>query len=275
MTDVRPSPIAGTWYPGQSQHLAESVDAYIAAAQVEPPRGEIVGIVVPHAGHLYSGAVAAHAFKCIRGLEVDTVAVLCPSHYHDDGPLLTTAHEAYGTPLGEVPVDRRALAALESEVPMVAIRRDREHALEIELPFLQRVLKEFRLIPVMIREQTAEVAQALGRALARVLRGRRALLVGSSDLSHFYPQHIAERLDAEMLARIDAFDPAGVLAAESDGKGFACGKGAIAAVLWAARDLGATHTRVLKHATSGDVTRDFDSVVGYGAAVVWKGQGTA
>jgi AmmeMemoRadiSam system protein B len=128
----------------------------------------------------------------------------------------------------------------------------------------------FKLIPVMMRDQSRAVSQALGHALAAVLRGRAALLVASSDLSHFYPQRLAEALDSYLLERVDAYDPEGVLAAEEEGRGFACGKGAIAAVLWAARELGAEHVRVLKHATSGDVSGDYTQVVGYGAAVIWK-----
>jgi MEMO1 family protein len=272
MSDVRPSPIAGRWYPGSPGELARSVDAYLAEAEVEPPPGRVVGLITPHAGHLYSGAVAAHAFKCLKGLEVEVVAILCPSHYVDLAPLLTTTHEAYRTPLGDVPVDRAAVQRLDEAVPLLPIPHDPEHALEIELPFLQRTLPDgsFKLIPIMMRDQSRAVAQALGHALADVLRGRAALLVASSDLSHFYPQRMAEALDAYLLERVDAYDPEGVLAAEEEGRGFACGKGAIAAVLWAARELGAEHARVVKHATSGDVSGDYTQVVGYGAAVIWK-----
>jgi AmmeMemoRadiSam system protein B len=183
-----------------------------------------------------------------------------------------------------VAVDREAAARLRAElaaalslpgdVALAAIRHDREHAIEIELPFLQRVLAaDFKLIPVMLRDQSPRTARALGLALAKVLReaGHRALIVGSSDLSHYYPQPIAKKLDAEMLKQIDAFDPEGVLAAEAEGKGFACGHGAIAATLWAARELGANHAQVLKHATSGDTSGDYSQVVGYGAAVIWRG----
>jgi hypothetical protein len=277
--DLRPSPIAGRWYPGQSAALAASVDAHLRSAKVDSPPGEVVGVVAPHAGHVYSGGVAAYAFQAVRGAPLETVAILCPSHYHDDGPLLTSAHDAYLTPLGEVPVDREAVKRLRAELAaalnepeaLVEIRHDHEHAIEIELPFLQRVLdKAFGLVPVMLRDQSQRVARALGQALAGVLGGRRALIVGSSDLSHYYPQDVAQRLDAEMLKQIDAFDPAGVLAAEAEGRGFACGHGAIAATLWAARDLGADHARVVKYATSGDVSGDYAQVVGYGAALIWR-----
>ncbi|MBK5108657.1 MAG: AmmeMemoRadiSam system protein B, partial [Anaerolineales bacterium] len=143
--------------------------------------------------------------------------------------------------------------------------------LEIELPFLQRVLSsEFDLLPVMVRDQTPKVVETLGRALAGVLVGRSAILVASSDLSHFYDQLQAEQLDGEMLSRVEAFDPLGVLQAEEEGKGFACGRNAIAAVLWAARELGANKVKVLNHATSGDVTGDYSGVVGYAAAIITR-----
>jgi AmmeMemoRadiSam system protein B len=279
--DIRPSPIAGRWYPGDAARLSASIDGYLAAAKMEPPPGEIVGVVAPHAGHMYSGPVAAYAFEAVRNLPVETVAILCPSHHHADGPLMTTSHEAYGTPLGAVPVDRGAIGRLQAEVAealgragkpvLVEIRRDQEHAIEIQLPFLQRVLRPgFRLIPVMLRDQSAAVSRALGQALAKVVQGQQALIVGSSDLSHYYPLSSAQELDAEMLRQVDNFDPDGVLAAEAEGRGLACGHGAIAAALWATRALGATHAKVVKYATSGDVTGDSSEVVGYGAAIIWK-----
>ncbi len=273
---LRPSPIAGTWYPAGAQELAASVDRFLAQAEVQAPDGRVIAILAPHAGHRYSGAVAAHAFKCLAGVQADLVAVVSPMHHPYRAPMLTTAHTAYTTPLGEVPVDAAALELLDAGLQariglgLTRVRRDEEHSLEIELPFLQRVLGPFRLLPVMILDQTPTMAEALGHALAAVLADRRAVLVASSDLSHFYPQPVAQALDREMLARIAAFDPLAVMRAEEEGQGFACGRAAVAAVLWAARDLGANRVSLLKHATSGEVTGDFESVVGYGAAVIWQ-----
>jgi AmmeMemoRadiSam system protein B len=142
--------------------------------------------------------------------------------------------------------------------------------LEIELPFLQRVLGAFQLIPIMMVDYSPAACLALGRALAETLQGRRFFLVASSDLSHFYPQPQAERFDSYMLRQIESFDPLAVLAAEDEEKGFACGRGPIAAVLAAARQLGGKGVTAVKHATSGDVTGDYSSVVGYGAALIWK-----
>jgi hypothetical protein len=143
--------------------------------------------------------------------------------------------------------------------------------LEIELPFLQRALATpFKLLPVMVREHNQKIVHGLGMALAEVLRGRKALLVASTDLSHFYPQNVAATLDQVILDRVAALDPNGVLLAEEEGKGYACGRGALAAVLWAAQELGADRAEVLHYATSGDVTGDFREVVGYGAAVLLR-----
>jgi len=277
ITNPRPSPIAGQWYPGDPRALSESVDGYMNAAK--PPRisGEVVAVVAPHAGHRYSGPVAGYSFAVLRGLSPDLVAVVSPMHHPYFEPLLTTSHDAYETPLGALPVDQEAVRQLSTYLHdelgfgLVPVPRDPEHSLEIELPFLQRALRGgFQLLPVMIREQSASVARGLGRALAKTLQGRDALLVASTDLSHFYPHSQANVFDAEVLRRIEAFDPEGVLQAEAEGKGFACGRGAVAAVLWAAKELGADTVQVLNYATSGDVTGDYSSVVGYGAAVVTR-----
>jgi AmmeMemoRadiSam system protein B len=268
--DVRPSPIASEWYPGDPDSLAHSVDAYITHAEISPIEGRVVGILAPHAGHRYSGPVAGYAFKFLQGLTFDVVALVGPSHYRYAARILTTGHDAYETPLGRVPVDRDTLSALRGQVPIDAVREDPEHSLEIELPFLQRTLSGFSLIPLAMIDQSFEMAERLGHALAEVLKDRRALLVASSDLSHFHRQNVANRLDQKVLDAIDAYDPTRVVNAEESGQGIACGRGAIAAVMIAARDLGADAATVVHHATSGDVIHQYDRVVGYGAAVFYQ-----
>ena len=277
---VRPSSIAGTWYEANPQALARSVDAYLDQASLPDLPGEVIALIAPHAGHIYSGAVAGYAFAAVRGLTPDLVAVVSPMHHLYAQPLLTTAHGAYLTPLGEIPVDLKALSDLDVRLReklgfgLTPVANDPEHALEIELPFLQRAIKSaFHLLPVMLRVQSPEVARQLGEARAetlRALRGKTALLVASTDLSHFYSQATANELDSAMLEQVAAFSPEGVFDVEKSGKGEACGIGALAAVLWAARALGADTVKVLHHATSGDVTGDFKRVVGYGAAVALK-----
>ncbi len=275
--DIRPSPIAGQWYPGDPKRLSDSVDQYIREAQLPELEGEVVAIVTPHAGHIYSGPVAGYAFATLRGYQPDTVAVISPMHYPYNEPLLTTAHQAYQTPLGNLPVDAEEVQMLDELLEkelgygLAYVRRDREHSLEIELPFLQRVIDApFKLLPVMVRNQGTRVTRILGECLAKVLKDKKSLLVASTDLSHFYPQRIANQLDAEMLRCIESFDPEEVIRVEDEGRGFACGRGALAAVLWAAKQLGGDTVKILKHATSGDVTGDTSQVVGYGAAVILR-----
>lgn len=275
--NVRPSQIAGLWYEGQPKMLARAVDSYMDAASLPALQGEVVAVIAPHAGHRYSGPVAGYAFAAVRGMQPDIVAVLSPFHNYHSAPLLTTSYDAYGTPLGDVPVDGGRVdelnAALKESLGfgLTSIANDPEHSLEIELPFLQRALaSEWRLVPIMVRAQEPDVCRALGKTLAKVLQGQNALLVASTDLSHYYEQDAAVALDRAMLNQVEAFEPEPAFDLERSGRGYACGLGALAAVMWAARELGADKVEVLRHATSGDVTGDYSAVVGYGAAAILK-----
>lgn len=278
-TGVRPSPIAGQWYSADPKKLASQIDRFMEAVYLPPLSGEVVGVMAPHAGHVYSGQVAAYAFAALRHLEPELVVVASPMHYPYDEPLLVSAHTAYATPLGEIPIAQDVLQALDNflqdqySMKFSYVPHDPEHSLEIELPFLQRVLqKEFKLVPIMVRDPSRQVTQALGESLAEVLKQRSVILVASTDLSHFYSQEVAETLDRAMLQQVENLNPQGVLDVEDDGKGFACGRGALAAVLWAAKSLGADRAKILRQATSGDVTGDYDRVVGYAAAVFLRTQ---
>lgn len=276
LANVRPSPIAGSWYERDPERLRESIDSFLQNATLPDFKGDVIGLVAPHAGHIYSGATAGFAFKTVQSKSFEKVVVLSPYHDFHFAPLLTSAHDAYQTPLGKMEIDRATLDEIEknlasSDLALTPIAHDREHSLEIELPFLQVALTQpFQLIPIMVRTQVPEEVHALAKAIAQALKGKSALLVASSDLSHFYPEKTAEVLDKEMLTQIEEFSPEGVFKTEKEGKGFACGLSAIAAVLWAAKSLGANQVKLLHHSTSADQTGDRSSVVGYGAAVVLK-----
>ncbi len=282
-SDVRPSPIAGHWYPGDPHILAAFVDRSMDEAQPVELTGEIVAVMAPHAGYEFSGLVAGAAFAVLRGLDIQTVIIASPMHQPYYEPLLTSAHQAYETPLGLVKIDIEALQELDASleellgVRLRRVRNDMEHSLEIELPFLQRALPgPFSLVPIMVRDQSLRTARSLGEAFRRLvaeshsLSGKRVLLVASTDLSHFYPQRAAVALDSEVLRVVETLDPEGVIRVEEEAKGFACGRGALAAVLFAAKALGANHSEVLKYATSGEARGDYDRVVGYGAAVMTR-----
>ena len=275
ISPIRPSPIAGKWYSNNPTKLAAEIDAYLDEAVLPVLDGEVVALIAPHAGYTYSGAVAGYAFASVRARDFDLVAVLSPFHAFHQDAFLGSAHHAYSTPLGNISIARDEVSAVdkilraELSFGITPITNDREHSLEIELPFLQRALKsDFELLPIMIRSTNSHELETLGKTLAKVLRGRNALIVASTDLSHFYAQDDAKVLDGEMLYQIKSFSPEGVLKAEETGRGFACGRGAVAAMLYAAKELGADNVKILNYATSGDISGDYSSVVGYGAAVV-------
>ncbi len=275
ISEFRPSPIAGRWYEGDPARLARQVDTYLDEATIPALEGKVVGLVVPHAGHIYSGRTAAHAFKAVRGQQRDLVVIISPLHGYHPARALTSAHRAYLTPLGPVSIDGEAVRALDESLRsrcdwgLTPVARDQEHSLEIELPFLQRALTgEFKLLPIMLRTQDETEIRQVAAGLVEVLRGRSFLLVASTDLSHFFPENVAAILDNEMLRQVAAFSAEGVLQAERDEKGFACGVAAVAAVLWVSKELGGRRVEILHHSTSADTTGDRSSVVGYGAAVI-------
>lgn len=278
--DLRPSPIAGRWYTDDPRRLADSIDAYLEQARLPEIPGDVIAVMTPHAGHMYSGHVAGYAFAALQGLRPEVVAVVSPMHYPSPYPLLTSAHQGYKTPLGELMIDHQMIETIHLELQrtlgfgLTPVRNDQEHSLEIELPFLQRSLRgDFLLLPLMVRDPEAEIAQALGKALAKALSGRNAVLVASTDLSHGKPQPLANKLDAEILRLVEHLDPMGILLAEQRGTGFACGRGALAAVLWAALELGANGACILNYATSAAVTGDYSQVVGYGSAAIYRKYG--
>ncbi len=172
ISDSRPSPIAGMWYEADPKRLEQQVDGYIDAAHLPVLDGEVIGIIAPHAGHRYSGPTAGYAFRAIKGMSYDLVAVISPMHGYHPASLLTTAHKSYETPLGKVPVDIEAvdflshLLASQTGTELTPIANDGEHSLEIELPFLQRAISgAFQLLPVMVRTHAAPAVEALGKGV--------------------------------------------------------------------------------------------------------------
>ena len=265
---IRESAIAGTWYPGRRDDLESLVARYLAEAPAADVNGALVGLIVPHAGYMYSGAVAAHAYRLLENRHYDLVAVISPSHRYYAGNLLVSCKSYYRTPLGLVEVAHDLVREIGSQVRLDGVDRDDEHSLEIQLPFLQHQLGGFRLVPIMMEDQSFELASRLGRSLAAVLAGKNALLVASTDLSHFHTYDRAVALDRRALADMERFDPEGLDHDISAGLAEACGYGAVLAVLVAARAAGANRVSILKYANSGDVTGDRNRVVGYGAAVI-------
>lgn len=277
--DIRQSVIAGTWYPGQPDALRRTLAGYLADVEKVELEGELKALISPHAGYAYSGPTAAYAYKQLEdGPAFDTVTVLSPLHQALLGRFAVTKASYYETPLGLVEVDAELVEALDKEVTLNRVGFDSEHSLEIQLPFLQHVLGNFTLLPVMLGEPlTSDRSLAAGRelsaALAKLLRDRKALLVASTDLAHLYDYNDVVRHDRVVIELVERFDIEGLARALIEGRGQACGGGPVVAALLTAQALGANRAEVLHYTNSGDVTgnrRPGSYTVGYMAAAVYQ-----
>ena len=272
---VRRSVIAGTWYPGQPEELRRTVNGFLSNVEPQPIGEEVVGLIAPHAGYAYSGQTAAYAYRQVKGLSYDVVAIVSPVHRMSLGRFAVTSAAAYETPLGLVKLDGELLGALEEKVRLNRVGRDGEHSLEIQLPFLQVALGDFRLLPVMIGQSSFEAGEELGTALVEVLRDEKALVVASTDLHHIENYDEVVRRDKVVVDAIASFDMARIKEVLSPWDCSVCGRIPVYAMLTAARALGADKVRILHHTNSGDVTGirvPGQYTVGYLAAAVYTDQ---
>lgn len=282
--NVRKPAVADQFYTADPRSLRDEIESYIEAADAEMPVGEIVAIVSPHAGYMYSGGVAAYGYRLIRGKRFDTVVVIAPSHVEHFRFSSVFSGDAYLTPLGEIPIDKELVALLTTKSELIrasskghlssAFGRG-EHSLEVQLPFLQVALGDFKLVAIVMGDQDFASVQALGDALGDALAARKALIVASTDLSHFHNTARAKGLDGAFMQALEAFEPRAMYESLSENRTEACGGGPTEAAMIAAKRLGATSCRVLRYATSGDITGDGSSVVGYASAVMIREDGSA
>ncbi len=275
--DVRRPVVAGAFYPGDAATLARDVDGYLASAGASTVTGDVVAIVSPHAGYVYSGPVAAHSYAALAGRRFDTVIVVAPSHRVAFPGASVFGGHGYATPLGVVPVDRELADAIrDADGSFVYEPRahEAEHSLEVQVPFLQRTLGEFEIVPIVMGDQAAPAARALAAGIAAAVERagatKRVLLVASTDLSHFHDDETARRIDARVLEAVGDLDPEGLLRSLASGECEACGGGPTATVMMAARELGADSAEVVSYGTSGDTSGDKSRVVGYMAAVLTR-----
>ena len=273
---VRPSALAGAWYPGEPEELTSWIKGFLVRARPPEISGRLKALITPHAGLKYSGQTAAYGYALLKGRDFETVVMVGPSHRaRFSGVSLNT--QDYETPLGRVPVDQDlAGRIIDAGGGLVKSRPElhaREHCLEIQLPFLQVVLGRFKIVPVLMGDQDLETCRRLGRTLARVLGNRKVLLLASTDLSHFHPDFRAQEMDGRLIELVRAFDPEALHLELARGRIEACGGGPLVVVMKAARALGADRAAILKYAHSGQVTGDGSSVVGYlSAALIETGK---
>lgn len=275
---TRPAAVAGSFYPGEAGALTRMMDGYLA--QAKPPKldGTLMALVSPHAGYDFSGPVAAYGYSLLKGHKYKRVVVIGPTHVESFNFTSVYDGDAYKTPLGSIAVDKEFVARLVATKAARlsskghAISGERgEHSIEVQLPWLQHMLGEFKLVPVVMGDQSYEASRALGVALAKLIDGSAdTLIVASSDLSHYYPYTQAMVMDAGTLRAVVAWDYLAMWRNFEQRAWEACGGAPIIATLMATERMGARQARVLKYANSGDITGDKTRVVGYGSVAIVK-----
>lgn len=266
----RPS-VAGQFYPAGEKQLRSELEQFFLNVTPKHVKGIIRGLVTPHAGYMYSGSVAAAAYKMIEGTSIDTAVVIAPSHRDPFSGVSVYAGQ-YSTPLGIIPPDSKIINALTELSPVITISdlgHRNEHSLEVQLPFLQYCLKDFSLVPLVMGSQNWKTCAELGEALAQVLDPDRSIIIASSDLSHYHDQSSANRLDRLIIEAFNAFDAKTIYDDIMSGKCEACGAGPIITAMIASEKLGAQHAEVICYQTSGEVSNDYSQVVGYLAGVLY------
>lgn len=260
--------VAGRFYPARPEQLARDLDRYIE--RVSPPQ-KALGCVVPHAGIMYSGHVAGAVYGRLE--PAPSYIILCPNHSGVGRPLAIQSAGAWETPLGDVPIDSELAAELMRACP--ALEEDEEahrgeHSLEVQLPFLQHLHGSLRFVPIALGTGRYERLEELGHALSGVAAraSARPLLVASSDLNHYEPETVTRRKDRQAIDRILALDPRGLYDTVQRENISMCGYAPTVSLLTAARDLGARSGELIRYATSGDITGDRSSVVGYAGIVI-------
>jgi AmmeMemoRadiSam system protein B/AmmeMemoRadiSam system protein A len=273
MKDVRKSVIAGSWYPGNPEILSSDIDGFLKNVPTEFLDGEVVALISPHAGYIYSGQIAAYSYKLLKGKTFDAVIIIGPSHRTSFQGASIYNKGGYETPLGIVPVDAQLANEIIAQSPIMSFvptAHMQEHSIEIQIPFLQVVLGEFSFVPIVMGDQNSQTCEELANAILKSVVDKRVLIVGSSDLSHFHSYERAVKLDSVVLDHINKMDPEELLKDLQRGACEACGGGPIAVVMMVAERLGADRVKLLKYANSGDVTGDKSGVVGYASAAFYK-----
>ena len=274
---VRKPVVAGMFYPTGPHELRQLVHGYIGNVEKGHIDGEIVALISPHAGYTYSGQGAAYAYKLVEGMHFDDVVVIAPSRRVDFLGASIYDGKGYETPLEIVPIDRelsRRISQQSEIIKYVPQAHAQEYSLEVQIPFLQRVLKGFSLVPVVMGPTwNFGVCQQLSQAIIRSIRGRRALIIASSDLTHSYNYQQVVAQDEILAHHIEQFDITGLEKDLRKGTCEACGGSPILVAMMAAQGLGANRGKILKLTNSGNVTRKKrpgNYVVGYMAAVLFQ-----
>lgn len=270
---TRPPAVAGSFYADDPVVLRSEVEAYLAKAKTFVIDGNApVALLAPHAGYCFSGAVAADAYRLVEGQKFDLVVVVAPTHHHYINGVSVYSAGHYATPLGEVKVAvelAQRLIKRYSEISFVPEAHRFEHALEVQLPFLQVALGEFTLLPLIMGQQNWENAASLAEVIAALAGDQRLLIIASSDLSHFHDAGKARQLDQQVVEAVSSFDAARFWSLIKNHQAEACGAGPLLSVMLAAAKIGAQRAQILSYRHSGEVCGDNSRVVGYLSAAFY------
>ncbi len=277
MSAIRPPAVAGSFYEADPKALAKEVDKLLDEAAPSIIDGELRGLISPHAGYQYSGLAAAYGYKLLKERSekpYDCVIIVGPSHREFFNGISIYPGNGYATPMGVVAVNDAVRSAILSQSDTISLSNAghrSEHAIEVQLPFLQKVLGEFTFVPIVIGHQTREYCFSLGETLAAVAGQYNMLFIASSDLSHYHPYNTAVLLDKKVIREVEALDEENLMRQLEEESVEACGGGPIVAVMHAAKKLKADRSTILTHYNSGDVTGDKSAVVGYLSAALVRG----
>ncbi len=272
--DIRDNTGAGMWYPANPTDLRQTIDLYLSRANPARPEGRIVSGIVPHAGYIYSGQVAAYTYKLIQNAPFKRVVLIGFSHRVPFRGFSVSQYSGYKTPLGVALIDQgfsKTLLSVSPQKKWIPQAEAQEHSLENQIPFLQAVLKDFKMVLVFMGEQDFQTCSLLARELARLLANTSdTVILASTDLSHFHTDQQARTLDEDFIRHVREFAPEALAKAVVSGACEACGAGPTIAAMLAARELGANRSVILNYANSGDVTGERRQVVGYLSAALIK-----
>jgi AmmeMemoRadiSam system protein B len=273
-TAIREPAVAGRFYPANPQTLHDEIESYIKPADKNQPEQKInaLGCIVPHAGYMYSGHVAGAVY---RRLDLpEQIVILCPNHTGMGEPLAIMSEGVWRTPLGDAAIDDPLAAELKQAMPLLSEDEEAhraEHALEVQLPFLQVLEPDFRFVPITVGTSNFSVLSALGTAIGNVLtkRENRVLVIASSDMNHYESDEVTRVKDHRAIDQLLALDPRGLYDVVREGHISMCGYGPAVIMLTAACKLGATKAELIRYATSGDISGDKEMVVGYAGIAVF------
>ena len=276
---VRPPAVAGQFYPADSAELSRMVRQQIDDAGAPPLiDGTIIALVVPHAGLVYSGPIAAFSYRLLEGRDVNTVVLCGPSHrYSFSGVSAYGPGVVWQTPLGQIPCNdslTRLLMAADRGITIIPEAHRQEHSLEVQLPYIQTLVPNARIVPLTMGTQDESSVRNLAKALSSLKYDGHTVLVAATDWQHYRPASEGHRLDSAGIECLEQLDPDKLMRRLASGETEACGGGPTAAVLQAANAAGANRVEILKYGDSGDLTGDKSSVVGYVAAMVYRSNDT-